>query len=317
LAEPPTRLLRWIWRWIEPIWPALAVVITLGLALLRLRPAFPTFGDLDKGIYIAAWGTFFDVLLVAVILVLFEAVRQRRDRIERHLEEIDDYKKWDSEEARLRIAGSIRRLARLGKTDIDFGGLILRNFSFKDQDIQSLAGATFSEGLRLDRMSKNNTQLENIDFSFVDCSSVVFSRSFDTFAVLGLTGKNLNFISSNLASASFDGARLSWTDYKADEPDWFVDEGQDDEGQPMIRQVYYPAFDGADLAGCSFRYAELDHADFRGAVNILKADFTGAKGLGSCFFDAAVRDKVLASAANSTPTKSHVVRVGCASSDGF
>ena len=118
-----------MWRWVDPAWPALAVAIALSLALLGLRSTFPTFDELDKGIYIAAWGTFFDVLLVAVILVIFEAVRQRRDRIERHLEEIDDYKKWDSEEARLRIAGSIRRLAHLGKTDIDLSGLILRDFS--------------------------------------------------------------------------------------------------------------------------------------------------------------------------------------------
>jgi hypothetical protein len=196
-----------MWRLVDPAWPALAVAIVLSLALLGLRSTFPTFDELDKGIYIAAWGTFFDVLLVAAILVIFETVRQRRDRIERHLEEIDDYKKWDSEEARLRIAGSIRRLARLGKTDIDFSGLILRDFLFSGQDIQSLAGATFSEGLRLDRMSKNNTQLENIDFSFVDCSNVVFSRNFGAFAALGLIGKNLNFTSSNLASAIFDGAR--------------------------------------------------------------------------------------------------------------
>jgi uncharacterized protein YjbI with pentapeptide repeats len=302
-SKSPSRLFRWIRRWTEPAWPALAVAVILALALLCLHPAFPRFAELAKGIYIAAWGTFLDVVLVAVILVIFEAVRQRRERIERHLEEIEDYKKWDSEEARLRIAGNIRRLARLGKTDIDFSGLVLRNFSFTSQDIQSLAGATFGAGLRFDRMSKNDTQLENVDFSLVNCRGVVFSRSFGTFAALGLIGKNLNFTSSNLAEARFDGARLSWTDYKADEADWFIDEGQDDEGRRMTRQDYYPAFDGANLTGCSFRYAELDLADFRGAMNILKANFTGAKGLGSCFFDAEVRDKVLASA-TSTPALS-------------
>ncbi|MCH8981687.1 hypothetical protein IH922_06685, partial [candidate division KSB1 bacterium] len=58
----------------------------------------------------------------AVIIAFFIFLRDRRKAIERHQEEIDDFKKWDSEEARYRIAGAIRRRNRLGKTDIDFGG---------------------------------------------------------------------------------------------------------------------------------------------------------------------------------------------------
>ncbi len=264
-----------------------------------MRSTFPKLSDLNKGIYLAVWGTFFDVGIVAVLLVIFDAMRHRRERIERHIEEIDDYKKWDSEEARLRIAGNIRRLAKLGKTDIDFSGIVLRNFSFVSQDIDSLEGARFSTGLRLDKMSANATVLENVDFHHVNCSKVVFSRSFGDAAVLGLVGKNLSFIGAHLTHASFEGAKLSWTDYVADRSQWYVDEGEDEDGSPMLRQEYYPAFADADLKGCSFRYAALDHADFRDAENILEADFTAANGLETCFFNDDVRDRVLASAKQS------------------
>lgn len=294
--QPPARLVRWLWRWIEPAWPALALAIVLILVLWPLRPTFPQFGELGKGIYVAAWGTFLDVVFVAVILVIFETMRRRRESIERYIEEIEDYKKWDSEEARLRIAGNIRRLARLGKTDIDFSGIVLRNFAFSGQDIESLKGATFSLGLRLDRMSKNSTTLENVDFSHVDCSGVIFSQDWNGFTALGLVGKNLGFTSTNLTAASFAGARLSWTNYKADKSEWFIDHGEDDEGRPMTEQAHYPAFAEADLKGCSFRSAQLDHADFRDARNIAGADFSGAKGLETCFFDEDVRDKILLSA---------------------
>jgi uncharacterized protein YjbI with pentapeptide repeats len=287
LSEPPASL----FRWTRPASPALAVAIVLFLTLLWLRQYFSGWNELGKGVYIDAWGALLDVLLVAVILVIFETVRQQRERIERQLEEIEDYKKWDSEQARLRIAGSIRRLAKLGKTDIDFGGLVLRNFEFKNEGIQSLRGAIFNQGRLFD-----NTVLEEVDFSYLDCRSVAFSRSVLGTADFGLIGKNLYFRASNLMASCFEGARLSWTSHRANEEDWFIHHGYDDDGCPLREQVYHPAFSLANLKGCSFRFADLEYADFRGALNILEANFAEAKGLASCFFDLDVRDKVMASA---------------------
>ena len=289
--------LRKFWKWVEPAWPAALVLVVLVFVLELLRGAYYGFGNIEQGIYIEGWGTVFDIAIVGVILTLFAIGRDRKERIERYLDEIDDFKKWDSEEARLRIAGNIRRLAKLGKTDIDFSGIVLRDVSFESQDIESLKGATFSLGLRLDRMSKMSTVLENVDFSHVDCAGVVFSRNIGNFAWIGFVGKNLRFTDAKLNGACFDGAKLSWTDYKADKSDWDVYHGDDDEGRPMIQRVPYAAFAGADLKGCSFRYTELDHADFREAKNIRAENFTGAKGLETCFFDDDVQEQILAAAA--------------------
>ena len=207
----------------------------LVVSLWSLRQDYFGFGEINQGIYIEAWGTVFDILLIGIILTFFTFVRDRTERIKRYLEEIDDFKKWDSEEARLRIAGNIRRLMKLGKTDIDFSGIVLRNFSFGEHDIESLKGATFSLGMRLDKFSKNQTKLENVKFFGVDCRGVVFSKNVGEFAGLGLVGENLAFTGANLNGACFNGAKLTWTDYKANKDDWYVDEGADDDGYPIIR----------------------------------------------------------------------------------
>lgn len=277
-------------------WPAFAVAALLCVVLVLFWNAYTTLNEIARGIYIDAWGTLLDLVIVGVILVVFEIFRRRRELVARYLEEIDDFKKWDTVEARLRIAGNIRRLARLDKTDIDFSGIVLRNFSFMNEDIESLRNAKFSTGLRLDKISKNATELENVDFIHVDCSGVTFSNDFGGSAALGLVGKNLRFTAANLTDASFAGANLSWSIYEPDQSKWYENLGEDDEGRPMLNQIYYPAFAEADLTGCSFRYAKLDHADFRDADNILKADFREATGLETCFFDDEVRDRIIASA---------------------
>ena len=271
------------------------MLVAFAALLYLLRPLYSSFGVIDQGIYIESWGTVLDILVVGVLLTLFNIIQDRRARIDRHLEEIGDFKKWDGEEGRLRIAGNIRRLAKLGKTDIDFSGLVLRDFSFDGHDIVSLKGSTFSHGLHT-TSSKNSTTLENVSFSFVDCTGVTFSRNTGPFPGLALVGKNLTFHNAKLADACFDGARLAWTNSVPNEDDWHEDHGADEEdGRPVVIQIHHPAFDGADLRGCSFRYAELDHADFRYAENILEADFTGAEKLETCFFDDDVREQVLTS----------------------
>ena len=126
----------------------------------------------------------------------------------------------------------------------------------------------------------------------MNCSDVVFSRSSGLGAFGGLTGKNLNFALANLENAKFEGAKLSWTNFVENKDDWYETD-EDPDGRPFRIQNHYPAFQQANLSGCSFKHAELSRADFRDSDNILEADFTGAKGLETCFFDEVVREGIL------------------------
>ena len=68
-------------------------------------------------------GLIYDILFILVFFAIFEHRRQSRLDERRQQEVIDDYKKWNSDEAKFRIAGAIRRLIGSGRTSIDFGGI--------------------------------------------------------------------------------------------------------------------------------------------------------------------------------------------------
>lgn len=231
-------------------------------------------------------GLTFDVFFILIVFALFEHRRQKAQDIRRQQEIIDDYKKWNSDEVKLRVAGAIRRLNRLGKTDIDFGGIELQNFSFRRNDIRSISGSTFYDGTWGEMGSRDQVILDKVDFSHLDCQGVVFSR-FNPFSGLDIdvmfaSITNCRFEQSNLSGAVFKGAHLEWTsEHPAEFGVWH--EFQDE--PPAFEQTHYPPFSGASLSKASFENAKFKNADFRQADDILECDFKGAKGIESCLFD--------------------------------
>lgn len=243
----------------------------------------PTF---YRDLWVEFGGLTLDVLFILIIFALFEHRRQRTQDIRRQQEIIDDYKKWNSDEAKFRIAGAIRRLNRLGKANIDFGGIELRNFSFRQNDIKSIRGSAFYDGTWGEIGSRNQVILDKVDFSRLDCQGVVFSCS-NPLSSLSIDVKfasitNCHFVDANLSGAVFKGAHMEWTVKHPDEL-FVVHEFPD--GSKDLEQTYHPPFDNANLDGASFEDARFSNGDFRNAENILKCDFTGAKGLESCLFD--------------------------------
>ena len=275
-----------VWASAGPAGIAIATLIILLIILLGLRSSFEEFGQISQGVYIEAWGTVFDVLIVGIIFALYAVHRDRKERIERHVEEIDDFKKWNSEEARLRIAGAVRRLNRHGIVAIDFGGIELRDFSFARHDIITIDGSTFYDGTWGTTGSRDKVFLERVDFSHINCRKVVFSK----FHPLGGITRSIKFaeitdclfIRTDLSNAIFKGAHIEWTTEHptslgvwhelADEP-------------PSFEQTYYPPFYDAILDGTCFADVTFKNADFRQAEGILECDFVGATGIETCLFD--------------------------------
>ena len=277
---------RWLGYWFGPIWFALALTIVTAGGIYLLKVFYPTWSPLGQGLYVEAAGAMFDILLFGVIIAFFIFLRDRRKAIERHQEEIDDFKKWDSEEARYRIAGAIRRLNRLGKTDIDFGGIELREFSFRRHDITNINGSTFYDGTWGTMGSRDEVTLEKVDFSMINCRNVVFSK-FNPFARFGsfrpsVFYRDCQFSDADLSGAIFKGANLEWTEEHPEELGVWHDL---EDGSHSFEQKHYPPFDGADLKGASFEDAVFKNVDFRNATNILECNFVGAKGLKTGLFD--------------------------------
>lgn len=254
--------------------------------LYYFRDQYASWGSIAQGVYIEMSGGVFDIFIFGFVLAFFVFKRDRSMEVKRLQEEIDDFKKWNSEEGRFRIAGAIRRSNRLGKTAIDFGGLEISDFSFKRHDIKSIAGSSFYDGTWGTMGSRDQVSLTNIDFSWINCTNVVFSK-FNPFAGFGnlfvsVPIKDCSFINCDLSGAVFNGAQLEWSREHPKELGGWHDDG---DGHCSFEQKYYSPFDNADLNGASFEDTIVINADFRNVHNILTCNFSGAKRLDTCLFD--------------------------------
>ena len=227
-----------------------------------------------------------DLLVFGVVIGVVIVRRDRRREIRSQQELIDDFKKWDSEEARHRIAGAVRRLNRLGQTAIDFVGMEMSRFSFRGHDIESIAGSKFYAGAWGSLGSREKTVLREVDFSYVDCRDVVFS-AFHPLGGLGIQVphaqlRDCRFEEANLRGATFKGALMEWTQEPPEETGHWE---ETQEGEPLWVPEYHSPFHLADVAGASFEDVVFDNADFRDAENLDKCSFAGATGLEDCIFD--------------------------------
>lgn len=262
---------------------AIGLLVFCIVVLIIWRIVAPTF---FAELWVEFGGLTFNVFFILIVFAFFENRRHKAQDMRRQQEIIDDYKKWDSDEAKFRIAGAIRRLVRHGKTDIDFGGIELRNFVFRRQDIKTIEGSTFYDGTCGELGSRDEVVLEKVDFSHINCRGVIFSR-FNPFSGLNVDFRfasiiDCQFAESDLRGAVFNGAHLKWTmRHPTDLGVWH----EASDGSGAFEQTHYPPFCQANLRRASFEDATFTNADFRDADGILECNFKGAKGLETCLFD--------------------------------
>jgi uncharacterized protein YjbI with pentapeptide repeats len=233
-------------------------------------------------------GMTLDVLFILIIFAFFEHGRSRSQFIDRQKETIDDYKRWDDPEARVRIAGAIRRLNRESVFSVDFSGAQISDFSFPRSGIGRLTGSRFYDGSWGEPLRETGVTLKRVVFDHVNCKEVEFSP-YDPFEALSFDMpryakfEDCSFRGSDLRKAKFNGASLAWSAPPPDTHYEVVDE--DDDGSPCYAQTTYGPFDRADLTGVSFRGCRFTNADFRGGQGLLASDFFRATGLEKSHFD--------------------------------
>ena len=109
---------------------------------------------------VEANGMVFDLLVFGILLSIYEALREKRDKIERLQEEIDDYRGWDEKEATFRIVGAVKRLNRLGVSEVKLNGCFLQKADFF---MASLQGAVlFMANLQEASLMSANLQRANL-----------------------------------------------------------------------------------------------------------------------------------------------------------
>lgn len=161
-------------------------------------------------ILVEANGMTFDLLVFGVLLSVYEALKEKKDKIERLREEIDDYRRWNEKEATFRIVGAIKRLNKLGVTEIDLRKCFLEeakldilNLTKADFTMANLANATLMianlEGAIFVHANLEGADLAGANLRFADLT------------LARLVGADLS--NANLEGANLDGARVR--------SDWF------------------------------------------------------------------------------------------------
>ena len=88
-------------------------------------------GYLD-GIYVESFRILIDLFIIGIVITWLLCRNQRKQLIQRYLDEIDDFRGWDSDEACHRIRGSIFRLNKLNISNMDLRECFLSKA--QDQD---------------------------------------------------------------------------------------------------------------------------------------------------------------------------------------
>lgn len=258
------------------------LAICSGIAFFGWRAAQFAAGDLWPEL----GGMVFDIFVILIVYEGLQHRRFRREAIQRQQDIVDDFKRWDSEEARRRISGAIRRLNRMGETAIDFAGTTLSNFAFAKEGIGSIKGSTFFDGKWGQAIGDSSVQLNDVEFDRVDLRSVKFSP-FEPLQFMGEVAPrhckitNCSFRDVSLNGVIFNGAAIVWSDKPPDEHEHAE---YDEEGEPFWVPDSYGPFHHCDLTGASFVGCHFENADFRGASGLGDADFYDSTGLENAIF---------------------------------
>ena len=294
----------WFVFWFETTIP---IALSLMLLASIITYIWWRFANLDvNDLWPEMGGMVLDIVFILVIFGAIQHRRERREQIRRQQEIIDDFKRWNNKEGRLRIAGAIRRLNRLGITKIEFAGLTLSKLRFAEAGIGSLEGSVFYDGKWGQRIGDSRVKLSEVEFDNMNLDSVTFSPS-EPLRFLGANlmrhaqFKNCSFRDASLHKAKFDGATLEWSEVPPASRYEFYP--ADDDNEAFSIQTSYGPFDRTDLEGVSFAGCHFVNADFRGASGIAQADFAEATGLEEGFFDDEIEKAAVLESVNNKITQ--------------
>jgi hypothetical protein len=146
-----------------------------------------------KDVLVEAHGLLFDLLIFGILLTIYEKIRKTEEDKTRYIENIDDLRGWNDKEAGFKIAGNIKRLNRIGVTEIDLHNcnLFMTDLSKVKLTNSNLSRANLSES-NLSETNLKNAKLNNANL--VNCL----------------------FSSTNLEHAQLDYAtidKIDWFDY--------------------------------------------------------------------------------------------------------
>jgi uncharacterized protein YjbI with pentapeptide repeats len=216
--------------------------------------SFPLFKDDPisylKSILIEAHSMLFDLAIIGILLLWLNKSGEKRIRIKRNQDEIDDIRFWKSEEASYKILANIKRLMRDDVNKLDLNNCYLKNINL---NFVNLKGSNLNyadlEFCSLIDVNLNHARLNQANFMSTNLNRANLSDSL-------LSGANMQ--KTKGIKTNFEKACL----IKANLTDAFLIDGN---------------FQFADLTGADFDNANLYMPDFRGAKGLLPEQLAKAK----------------------------------------
>ena len=150
-----------------------------------------------EGILIEAHGMLLDILIIGVFILWLNRLGERKMEVQRYKNEIDDFRHWESDEAKFRIVGNIRRLKRLKISAINLSYCTLNKAHLKDAMLQGaeLAVANLQDaflfnadlrGANLIGANLRNANLQGVNFEGAQLFSANFCYANLTLAIFNL-----------------------------------------------------------------------------------------------------------------------------------
>jgi uncharacterized protein YjbI with pentapeptide repeats len=241
-------------------------------------------------------GVLFDILILGILMLWLNRLGEKRLEQKKYHEEIDDFRKLESLEAKQRIIGNIRRLNKYGVSAIDLRMCYLGEASLTEVN---LAGANLWDA------NLAGAKMQGADLSAAMMPGIVLSDAKMMCANLGeanVSGAKLARIDlweANLFKANFESSDLTGANLSS------VNAEQSDFSSAILTDALLNAanfshanlpgtmLDNANLTGANLEYATIWNSNFAGAI-LVGAELHHADCTGSVFSGATLAETNLA-----------------------
>lgn len=244
----------------KPVLTSFLVLICLSTIVLGLSYSYYVEDNYNfvGQVLAEAHGMLFDIAVIGILIYWLNENGQKNLRIRTYIDEIEDFRLWESEEAAFRTAGNIKRLNRHRIFGIDLVNCYLAKANLSDADLSgaNLNSANFAHA-NLAQCRLINTRMNQTNFTGANLSQAQLQKSYASGA---------NFEAASLMMADLSGAFL----IKATFQDAFLTEVN-------LR--------GAFMMGVDLTNATLYKADLREAEGLTAEQLLAAKSLYQAHLD--------------------------------
>ncbi len=254
----------------NPIATSLLVFFLLSIVVIGLSLPYylSNFKEFYQQVLAEAHGMLFDIAVIGILIFWLNYQGEKRRRIRTYLDEIDDFRLWNSEEAAYRTAGNIKRLNRhkiydlnlahchIARTNLNDAILKRANLNLADFSHSMLIGSNFEES----RLNQTSFKKAHLNQSIL-CNAYANGADFSAAFLINADLRNTSLIKANFENAILMEAQLN----------------------------------NCDLKEANFRNCNLFRADLRGALGLSTEQLREAKNLHMAKLDERIQVELKAS----------------------